>query len=125
MLSNELSLVADTGTTVARRFEEQAHRTVYIFNGHTPLKPNHMTLYRSFAEKRGTDLGQEKRRVKFTETVKTVDAAGNEVSKPLIIELSISTPVGQESAAVNIARKKVVGYINSDAFSAQVQLGEI
>lgn len=125
MLSNELTLVADQATNVARRFEEQAHRTVYIFNGHTPLKPNHMTLYRSFAEKRGNDLGQEKRRVKFTETVTALDAAGNEISKPVIIELSVSTPVGQESAAVNIARQKVVGYINSDAFMAQVSLGEI
>lgn len=125
MLSNTLPLVGTDATFDARRFEEANNRTTYIFTGHSSVAKNTMALYRTPAKRVGEDKGRERRSAKFTETVTVKSVSGLDVQQDIIIELSLSVPVGAHSATIAAARGKVRGLIDHAEFVNFVELGEI
>lgn len=125
MLNNTLSLGTAGNATEIRRFEEAANRTVYIFPDHSQRAPHTLTLYRTLAQRQGSDLGRDKRAVKLTVPQVVKNAEGIDVQRASIAELSISTPVGAEVVSVDTIRNELVSFIMSEAFESLVIIGEI
>lgn len=125
MLNNTLSLGTGELATTIRRFEEAANRTVYIFPDHSQRAPHTLTLYRTLAQRQGSDLGRDKRAVKLTVPQIVKNAEGVDIQRAFIAELSVSTPVGAEIVSVIAIRQQLVSFIMSEAFESLVTIGEI
>lgn len=125
MLNNTLPLGVGASAIMIRRFEEAANRTVYIFPGHSQRAPHTLTIYRTLAQRQGSDLGRDKRAVKLTVPQIVKNAEGIDVQRAVIAELSVSTPVGAEAASISAVRKQLVAFIESEAFESLVNIGEI
>lgn len=92
----------DIGTAVAKRDGgESINRSTYtVDTEHTLTSRSLLQFYRTYAKRSGNSRGASKSAVKLTRdvSVPNADGTGNIVA-PLIIEVSISCPIGAEATA--------------------------
>jgi len=107
MLANSIQLAYYTATSsnseLITRFAEQLNRSDYIMSGHTVAARKMLQIYRTFPKRNGLSLGVSKCAVKYTKDVTVLDAAGDNVVMPLIVELSYALPVGYSSGDTDTA----------------------
>lgn len=109
--------VLNNGTTVDQsyvRSEEQLNRTTYRGPGHSLIARNVLQMYRTPPKRVAEDFGTAKSAVKFTKDV-SVPSGTSTVSKPLIIEVNFSTPVGVSNADLLAMRQAVVALLDADS----------
>lgn len=120
MQPNEITLAVDlenTGTTtnvVFTRFEEYQNRAVYIGPGHSLLSRNTLSLYRTLPKASGNFRGTAKSAVKFSKDITVAAVDGTTVVAPLIIEVSISAPVGTTPAQTLENRQSALALLDRD-----------
>lgn len=130
MLDNTVTLPVDlenTGTTtdlVLRRYEESLNRTTYVAPAHSLTKRDKLTFARTLPKQNGNFRGQAKSSFKFTQdmVVEGVDAS-TEITSPLIIEVSVSLPVGVSAADALIMRQRAIALLDDDANMIKFQEG--
>lgn len=102
MLDNEivLNVVEVVGNAAVEetfvRFEENLHRTKYIGPGHTLALPYQLDLYRTLPKPQDKFLGVARTSIKLTKNKPVDDAAGQQINRPAIAEISFSIPVGMD-----------------------------
>jgi hypothetical protein len=74
-----------------------------------------MAFYRTLPKRSGNYKGTAKSAVKFTTDVIVDGVDGSSITAPLILELSISCPVGVSDATILAARQRVVSVADLDA----------
>jgi hypothetical protein len=127
MLDNTITLSVDqqhTGSTtdiVYTRFEEPLNRSVYNSEDHTYTKRDTLGFYRTLPKRAGKSLGVKKSAVKFTldQEVPSADGTTTLIS-PLIVDVSMSLPVGTTPAVAMIARQRLVALMNNDAIISKL-----
>lgn len=125
MQANEITLSVDLANDgnptnqVFTRFQEFVDRSTYTGPSHTVAAPHTMQLYRTLPKRTGSFLGAAKTAIKFTKTVVVQDAEGNDTPKPLIVEASMSIPVGATPAQTLEIRQHLVAALDA-AFSASL-----
>lgn len=121
MLPNTITLAVDTantGTTTDQvyvRFEEQINKSTYRGPGASVSSRNQLAFLRTLAKRSGDFLGSNKPTVKYTRDVSVPNASGSgNVVAPLIVEVSMSLPVGCTDADVLAARQHIVAILDRD-----------
>nr|URG15273.1 MAG: coat protein [Leviviridae sp.] len=116
MLDNIITLPVDVlnnGSTVNKayvRSEEYLNRTVYEGPAHSLVAKDTLSVYRTPVKKSGTDLGTAKSAMKFTEDLTVLNAVGENVSKPAILNVEASFPVGITAAkALELRQRAIAG----------------
>lgn len=130
MQDNTLTLavdVANSGSTTNEtytRYEEYQNRAVYIGANHTPDNRDTLSIYRTFPTKSGNFKGTGKTAVKFTKDTEVAAVDSTTITAPIILELSMSVPVGTDVAELVHARQRLLTLLDTDAFmnSLSVQL---
>lgn len=125
MLDNEITLPVDVlnnGTTVNKlyvRAEEYLNRTVYTGPAHNLVSRDTLGVYRTPVKKSGPDLGTAKSAIKLTEDITVLNAVGENVSKPAIVNVDASLPVGITPAKALELRQRTIACLDH-AFAAQL-----
>lgn len=126
MQPNEIVLAVDednsgSGTTnhTFTRFEENLNRSVYISGDHLLDARDTLALYRTLPKVAGNFRGVAKTSLKFTKDVVVLGVDGvSNITAPIIVEVSMSLPVGATAANALIARQKVVTLVDTDTVMA-------
>lgn len=113
MLSNTMTVTVDLSAAsglaseevVFSRYEEQTNKTLYVGPNHLPSNRDVLQFARSFPTKVGAFKGIQKTSFKLTKDVSVVGDASNTFVVPLILEVSLSLPVGTDSLLLERARK--------------------
>lgn len=121
MLADVLTLAVDDlnndGSTdhVFDRFEEYQNRSVYTGVNHSVITRDTLSFYRTFPKVMGNFKGTSKSAFKFSKdySVTGVDGLAS-LTSPLIVEVSMSVPVGITTAAQMIARQRVIALLDGD-----------
>lgn len=127
MLDNTITLPVDVennGVTVDKayvRSEEYLNRTVYTGPGHTLIARDTLGVYRTPVKKSGTDLGTAKSAMKFTEDITVLNAVGENVSKPAIVNVDASLPVGISAAKALELRQRTIAALDHAFASALME----
>jgi hypothetical protein len=100
---------------VYSRFDEYQNRTTYIGADHSLQSRNTLGLYRTLPKSNGNFRGVAKSAVKFSQDI-TVDGLDgvSQITAPIIVEVSVSLPVGATPADALIARQRVVALVDRD-----------
>lgn len=104
MQDNIITLPVDVTNTdtlvnlVLSRQEEYLNRTVYIAPGHMPDSRDMFGLYRSPIKPTSAFKGVMRTSFKFTKDVLVLNPVGEQISSPMIAEVSFSIPVGTSAA---------------------------
>lgn len=123
MLNNTITLAVnednDGGTTPAvdnvySRFDQYQNRTIYTSNSHSLTVPDTLTFYRTFPKTTGNYPGQAKTAAKFSKTIAVSGVNGEDVMGPLILEVSLSAPVGATTAQKLLMRQRAVALLDRD-----------
>lgn len=97
------------------RFEEYLNRSVYVGVNHTTASQDKLTLYRTFPKTTGNFKGVAKPSMKFSVDFPVLGIDGATLSAPLIIEISMSIPVGISEADVLLHRQRAIALLDLDA----------
>lgn len=130
MLDDNITLTLPNGGTPIdvdyRRFEEFQNRSIYVGDGHSFSLRDQVAFYRTLPRKSGLFLGVGKAAAKVTQDVSVLNANGEATIAPIIIETSVSIPVGASDADVNAAEDRVAALIaDRDFINRLFQLLEI
>lgn len=129
MQPNSFTLSVDTKndtTTIVDltydRFEENQNRSVYIGPDHSLTLRNMINLYRTFPTTNGNFKGVAKSAVKLTQDVVVpgVDESTS-ITKPVIIDVAISMPVGVSEADALALRQRAVSLLDLDTIMTELQ----
>lgn len=123
MQPNEITLAVDednsgVGTTnhVYTRFEEFLNRASYISGNHALGAKDTLGFYRTLPKTSGNFRGVAKTAVKFSQDIQVDGVDGtSQITAPIIIEVSMSLPVGATAAQALIARQRVVTLLDTDS----------
>lgn len=122
MLDNVITLSVDEQNDgvgpvnhVYTRFEENLNRTTYIHSTHTLSAKDTLSFYRTLPKPSGNFKGVAKTATKFSKDITVLGADGSNVTAPIIVEVSVSLPVGATAAQALIARQKAVSLLDLDA----------
>lgn len=122
MLDNTVTLSVDEQNDgvgpvnhVYTRFDESQNRTTYIHSTHTLSAKDTLTFYRTLPKPSGNFKGVAKSATKFSKEIAVLGVDGSNITSALIVEVSISLPVGATAAQAMIARQKVVSLMDLDA----------
>lgn len=101
---------------VFTRFEEYQNRSVYISDTHSISARDTLGLYRTFPKASGNFKGVAKTAFKFSKdvTVPGVDGV-SQLSAPIIVDVSMSIPVGATHEAILIARQRALALLDLDS----------
>jgi hypothetical protein len=107
---------ATTVDEVYDRFDEFQNRSVYITEHHLVGAHDTLTLYRTFPKANGNFKGTAKSAAKFSTEI-LVDGVDGlaQITAPVILEVSLSLPVGTTDAQAMIARQKAVALLDLDS----------
>lgn len=127
MLANSITLAVDeanTGTTtdaVFTRQDEFQNHSRYTGPGHSLDSRDTLDVYRTYPTRNGNYRGVAKSSLKFTLdlSVAGVDSTTSLIS-PLIVELSMSKPLGVSDADVVEARQRVLAALDDDTLMNQI-----
>lgn len=130
MLDTQLTLPVDVlnnGTLVNKiynRYESIPNRTVYTGPGHTLLKKDTITFYKTSPKRAGNFNGVARTAIKVTqdETIPGYDATTS-ISSPLIFDLSFGIPVGVTTPTIKEVRQRVIAILDNDALMARLMEG--
>lgn len=129
MLSNQIVLSVDPGTgTVTKtydRYTEGTDRTVYKEQNGSLVVKDYLTLYRTQPKRNGNFLGVAKSAIKTHVDMTVVDAEGNNITAPVIIQVSMSVPVGVNAEATDLLRRYVAAALIHDDIDKLVDNLEI
>lgn len=122
MQPNEITLAVDednsgSGTTnhVYTRFEEYLNRAVYISGSHALSARDTLSLYRTLPKPSGNFKGVAKCALKFSQDILVDGVDGvSQLTSPIIVEVSMSVPVGATAAQCLIARQRAVTLLDND-----------
>lgn len=110
--------VLNNGTLVNHvfnRFEEFQNRAVYTGPEHTLVNRDTMSLYRTLPKPSGNFRGVLKSAAKFSKDVVVLGVDGvSQLSSPIILEVSMSVPVGALAADVLVMRQRGVAHLDLD-----------
>lgn len=100
---------------VFTRFEEYQNRSKYIGANHTLTSRDTLDLYRTLPKTSGNFRGVAKTAVKFSKDFLVLGVDGvSQISAPLIVELSVSLPLGVSAADAMIARQRMLAALDRD-----------
>lgn len=119
MLPDQITLavdVLDNNTLVNKvfdRIEDPVGRSIYygVTDQHTAVSRNILGFYRTLPKRSGNDLGTMKSSLKFTRDRAVLNAVGQTVVKPELIEVNFSVPVGATVANTLALREHVAALI--------------
>lgn len=120
MLTNEIVLPVDTLNTGVTtnlsytRFDEYNNRTVYISENHEAGSPDTLTFYRTLPKVSGSFKGVRKSAFKFSRAVTVPDTTGTDIDSAIIMEVSLSLPVGVLKPATLEMRQAVIALLDKD-----------
>lgn len=118
--------VANTGTTTDfnfLRFDEFQNRSVYISESHDFASRDTLTLYRTFPKTSGNFRGVAKSAFKYSKDVIVTGVNGvDQITSPVIIEVSFAIPVTTASAVVTEMRQRAVGLLDLDTIMNNLNL---
>lgn len=122
MQPNTITLAVDednsgsgTQNHVYTRFEEFQNRAVYISGTHAITAKDTLGFYRTFPKVNGNFRGVAKTAVKFSKDVSVLGVDGvSSILAPIILEVSISMPVGITAAEALIARQRMIAMLDRD-----------
>lgn len=126
MQPNTITLAVDTenlGVTtneVYTRFEEYLNRSVYIGSGHSLSSRNTLSFYRTNPKIAGNFRGTAKSAVKFSQDTSVPGVNDSPLTAPLIIEVSVSVPVGITPAKTLVARQRALALLDRDDIMAHL-----
>lgn len=122
MLNDQITLSVDEENDgvgpvnhVYTRFEETQNRSKYIHTNHTLSAKDTLSFYRTLPKPSGNFLGVAKTAAKFSKDHSVTGADGSTIVAPVIVEVSISMPVGISAANAMIARQKALSLLDLDA----------
>lgn len=121
-LVNTLTLSVDTENLgaptdqVYTRYDEKSDKTTYIRADHTVVARRELSLARRPSTRSGNYNGSSKGTVKFTDSVTVAGVDGADVSALLIMDLSISIPVGCTDAQILEMRQRLIAALDDDTF---------
>jgi len=117
MLADSIQLQVLTATPangfLVARFAQQVNRTDYIVSGHTTAARDQLQIYRTFPKRNGDSLGVRKCAVKYTKDIEVLNALGDTVKMPLIVELSFAIPEGTTNNQIDAALVMPRGLLTS------------
>lgn len=100
---------------VYTRFEEFQNRALYISADHTLNAKDTLGFYRTFPKTSGNFRGVAKTSTKFSKDVSVTGVDGvSSILAPIIVEVSVSLPVGTTAADALIARQRVIALLDRD-----------
>lgn len=122
MQNNIITLTVDkandgnTVPVVFSRNEEYSGRSVYIGENHRLDARDTLVFYRTMPTASGNFKGMAKTAVKFSRdlSVPGVDSSTS-LTVPLIIEATVSLPVGAAKAELVEARQKLIALLDDDS----------
>lgn len=118
MLPNQIVLTVDPGTgSVTKtydRYAEGGDRTVYKEQNGSLVTKDHLTFYRTLPKRNGNFLGVAKSAAKFHVDETVVDAEGNNTTAPVIIQVSLSVPVGVTAVTTDLLRRYLAALLIHD-----------
>lgn len=121
MLPNTITLGVDllnNGTLSNESFnrlEELVNRSTYRGPDHSTSARNTMQFYRTLPKRSGNYLGAAKVAAKFTTDKVVKDSSGNDISAPLIADVSFSIPVGVTPADMKAIRQRIIASLDQDS----------
>lgn len=122
MLNDQITLSVDEENDgvgpvnhVYTRFEETQNRSKYIHTNHTLSAKDTLSFYRTLPKPSGNFRGVAKTAAKFSKDYSVTGADGSTIVAPVIVEISISMPVGISAANAMIARQKALSLLDLDA----------
>jgi len=121
MQPNEITLVVDVENNSSptsvdyTRYQEQENRVTYISENHTLESRDQLQFYRTFPTKTGNFKGVMKSAVKFTRDYSVAGVDGNDITAPIIAEVSFSIPVGCSNAHAVAIRQAVIALLDTDS----------
>lgn len=120
MLDNVITLSIDeanNGTLVDldyTRYDEYNNRTVYISANHVPGTEDKLIFYRTFPTPSGNFKGTRKTAMKFSRAADVVGNDGGSIATAMILEVSLSLPVGVSAADAMKLRQAAIAALNDD-----------
>lgn len=129
MLDNTITLAVDVANNDVlvnqeyRRHEESMNRSFYIGSSYSLANRDTITFNRTMPTRSGNDLGTGKTRAKFTQdtTVSGVDTSTS-LTKPVIIEISESIPVGTDPAVLEEVCQRLIAFVKDSAVRNRLML---
>lgn len=123
MQPNEITLSVDEENDgvgpvnhVFTRFDEYQNRAVYVSSTHTPATKDTLSLYRTLPKSSGNFRGTTKSASKFAQDIVVTGVDGvSQLTAPIIVEVSLSLPVGATPAQAKIARQRAVALLDLDS----------
>lgn len=110
--------VLNNGTAVGQAYvasdRSGVNRTIYQGPGHTLISRNTMAFMRGYPKRTGNFYGSAKSSIKFTKDVSVPQADGTTTVAPLIVEVSVSMPVGVPVADLLAIRQHVIAVLDRD-----------
>lgn len=112
MLENTITLTLPNGgtpkdITATRIGMVGQDKSTYNLTGHTTLLRRTLGFGRTYPKRNGAFLGVARGSVKFTDDREVLDAKGNTVISPDIVEITFNAPVGAVESDVD----KIVDYL--------------
>lgn len=127
MQADKITLAVDVqnnGTPVNQEFvrsNEEINRTVYSGPGHSLISRNQLVLTRSYPKRTGNYYGAAKSAIKFTRDLAVAQADGTTTQAPLIMEVSVSMPVGSPTPDLLALRQHLVAILDNDTVCNDLQ----
>lgn len=108
MLENTITLTLPNGGTptdiTATRIGMTGNdKSTYNLTGHTTLSRRTLSFGRTYPKRNGAFLGVGRGSVKFTDDREVLDAKGNTIISPDIVEILFNIPVGAAESDVDRA----------------------
>lgn len=120
MQDNTITLAVDVANNAVlvdidySRFDVYQNRSVYNSEDHTISSADTLTLYRTLPKQSGNFKGQAKSAAKFSKTLSVLGVDGATVQAPLILEVSVSIPVGASLETQLEMRQRAVALLDRD-----------
>lgn len=128
MLDNTITLAVDTANTgvtegqVYERYREYDNRSEYIGPGHSAASRNLLAFYTADPKQSGNYRGTRKSSKKLTEDIMVVGVDGNNIVSPIILEVSISAPIGATPAQMIEIRQRMIALLDNDTLCSKHEL---
>jgi len=130
MQENTITLAVDetnTGSTTDityRRYEEGQNKAVYVSPDNTLLNRDQLAFFRSLPKVNGNFRGMAKSSAKFTQDLEVpgVDSS-TDLTVPMIVEVSMSLPVGATAAEALLGRQRAIALLDDDAVMIKLEEG--
>jgi len=100
---------------VFTRFDEDRNRSVYIHTSHTMSAKDQLILYRTLPKPSGNFRGVLKSAFKFSKDYVVLGVDGvSQLTAPVIIETTLSVPVGITAAQALLMRQRDLSLMDLD-----------